>query len=309
MKDHDHRDAFDQGLMHDLRVLNAQANRRKVLGWLAATGLMPMLGCGATDVTGDDSSAGAAGSSAAGASSGSSTAGASAATAGTSAGAGTAGGSNAAAGSSDVTSCSKIPEETGGPYPGDGTNGPNALTASGIVRDDITTSFGTLSGTAEGIPLTVTLKIVSASGNCANLSGYAVYIWHCDRDGNYSMYTAANQNYLRGVQETASDGSVTFKTIYPACYSGRWPHIHFEVYQSLEIATAAGAKLATSQLAMPKAQCDEVFATTGYEKSVSNLAQVSLATDMVFSDGADSETPTVTGNVTDGYVATLTVGV
>jgi protocatechuate 3,4-dioxygenase beta subunit len=123
------------------------------------------------------------------------------------------------------------------------------------------------------------------------------------------MYTAANENYLRGVQETAADGTVTFKSIFPACDSGRWPHIHFEVDQSLEIATAAGAKLATSQLAMPKAQGDEVFATTGYEKSVSNLAQVSLSTDMVFSDGSYSETPAMTGSVADGYTATLTVGV
>ena len=309
MNDHDHKDPFDQGLQRDLQVLNAQANRRKVLGWLAAAGLMPIFACGGTDVLDTDSSSGASGAGTTG--TGTAGAGAGTSSAGTSSAgtAGTSGAAGAGAGSTDVTSCSKIPEETGGPYPGDGTNGPNALTASGIVRDDITQSFGTLSGTAAGIPLSVTLKIVSASGNCADLSGYAVYIWHCDRDGNYSMYTAADQNYLRGVQETAADGTVTFKSIFPACYSGRWPHIHFEVYESLEIATAAGAKLATSQLAMPKAQCDEVFATTGYEKSIANLAQTSLATDMVFSDGADTETPTMSGNVTDGYTATLTVGV
>ncbi len=280
---HDHDDAFDRGLLHDLQVLNAFANRRRVLGWIAAAGLMPVFGCGDESAS-SDSSAGASG-------------------------AGTAGGSNSAgsAGSGDGT-CSKIPEETGGPYPGDGTNGPNALTTSGIVRDDITESFGTLSGTAAGIPLTVKLKIVAASG-CASKAGYAVYIWHCDRDGNYSMYTLTSQNYLRGVQETDSDGMVSFKTIFPACYSGRWPHIHFEIFASLEQATAASGKLATSQLALPKAQCEEVFATTGYEKSVTNLAQVSLSSDMVFSDGASSETPTLTGNVSDGYVATLTVGV
>jgi protocatechuate 3,4-dioxygenase beta subunit len=294
--DHDHDQPFDQGLQHDLRVLNAQANRRKVLGWLAAAGLLPILACGGASEASDASSAGTSGTGGAGTSG---TGGSSAAGAGS---------SGAGSGGTDVTSCSKIPEETGGPYPGDGSNGPNALTASGIVRDDITTSFGTLSGTAAGIPLTVTLKIVNASG-CANRSGYAVYIWHCDRDGNYSMYTVANQNYLRGVQETAADGTVTFKSVFPACYSGRWPHIHFEVYESLELATLAGAKLATSQLALPKAQCDQVFATTGYEKSVSNLAQVSLATDMVFSDGAETETPTMTGNVNDGFTATITVGV
>ncbi len=290
MHDHDHQDAFDQGLQHDLRVLDALSNRRKVLGWIAAAGLAPLIGCG-SDAASSDGAAGT-GAGAAG-----------------TAGAGTAGANSAGAGGSDATDCSKIPEETGGPYPGDGTNGPNALTTSGIVRDDITTSFGTLSGTAAGIPLTVKLKIVSTANGCASLAGYAVYIWHCDRDGNYSMYTAADANYLRGVQETDSDGTVTFKSIFPACYSGRWPHIHFEVYESLELATAAGAKLATSQLAMPKAQCDEVFATTGYENSVSNLSQVSLSSDMVFSDGADTETPSMSGGLTEGYVATLTVGV
>ena len=289
---HDHKDAFDQGLRHDLQVLNALANRRRMLGWLAAAGLVPVFGCGGSD----DPASGAAGASGAGA--------AGAGTAGT---AGSAGSSSA--GAANTTDCTKIPEETGGPYPGDGTNGPNALATSGIVRGDISTSFGSLSGTAAGIPLTVQLKIVSSSNSCQSLAGYAVYIWHCDRDGKYSMYTATDQNYLRGVQETDSEGVVSFTSIFPACYSGRWPHIHFEVFKSLEEATAAGSKLATSQLALPKAQCDEVFATTGYEASVTSLTQISLATDNVFSDGASSETPTMTGNVSDGYVASLTVGV
>ena len=34
----------------------------------------------------------------------------------------------------------EIPEETAGPYPGDGSNGVNVLSESGIVRSDITTS-------------------------------------------------------------------------------------------------------------------------------------------------------------------------
>ena len=31
------------------------------------------------------------------------------------------------------------------------------------------------------------------------------------------------------VLDTAS-GSVTFTSIFPAAYSGRWPHVHFEVH-------------------------------------------------------------------------------
>jgi protocatechuate 3,4-dioxygenase beta subunit len=212
-------------------------------------------------------------------------------------------------GGANRSDCTAIPEETAGPYPGDGSNGPNALTASGIVRSDITQSFGTLSGTAAGVPLTVTLKIVNASGSCESLAGYAVYIWHCDQNGLYSLYTAADQNYLRGVQETDSDGTVTFTSIYPACYPGRWPHIHFEVYKSLAEATSAGSKVATSQLALPDAQNQEAYASAGYEASVTAYAMVSLATDTVFSDGATSETPTMTGSTSTGYVASLTLAV
>ena len=52
----------------------------------------------------------------------------------------------------------RIPEETAGPYPGDGSSGANILTQSGIVRSDITHSFGTASGVARGVPLTIRLK-------------------------------------------------------------------------------------------------------------------------------------------------------
>ena len=128
-----------------------------------------------------------------------------------------------------------IPEETAGPFPGDGTNGPDVLTESGVVRSDITTSFGASSGAAEGVPLTIRLLIQDEGNACEPLAGAAVYIWHCDREGRYSLYSqgAEDQNYLRGVQAAGDDGMVTFTSIFPACYSGRWPHIHFEVYPSL----------------------------------------------------------------------------
>ena len=37
-----------------------------------------------------------------------------------------------------ITDCTVIPEETGGPFPGDGSNGPDVLTENGVVRKDIT---------------------------------------------------------------------------------------------------------------------------------------------------------------------------
>lgn len=210
-----------------------------------------------------------------------------------------------------VTDCSVIPAETAGPYPGDGSNGPDVLSERGVVRTDITSSFDGKRGTADGVPYTMQFTIVDVDNGCKPLTGAAVYAWHCDREGRYSMYSqgATDQNYLRGVQPVDANGVATFTSIFPACYSGRWPHVHFEVYPSVSDATNATNRLVTSQLALPEDACDAVYATSGYEQSVSNLSRVSLASDMVFSDGVATQTPSMTGNATSGYVSSLVVGV
>ena len=280
---HDHDVAqveeHDRGLSHDLPTL---LSRRRALALLGGAGLAAALaGCGVGG--GDD---------------------------GGSAGTAAAPGAAASDGSTS-SSGSGIPEETAGPYPGDGSNGVNVLTESGIVRSDITRSFGSASGVAEGVALTVTLKVLDTAGDAAPRQGAAVYLWHCDREGRYSLYAddIRNENYLRGVQETAADGTVTFKSIFPAAYSGRWPHIHFEVYPSLDAATTATGKLRTSQLAFPEAPCREVYASDGYTQSLKNLSQTSLDTDMVFSDGYSLQLAKLTGDVGNGYTATLNVPV
>ncbi|WP_456844973.1 dioxygenase family protein [Cellulomonas sp. P5_C6] len=217
----------------------------------------------------------------------------------------------AACGDSPTTSLSEVPDETAGPFPGDGSNGVNVLDDSGIVRSDIRSSFGSSTVTAEGVPLTVQLTVRDATTGDA-MTGAAVYIWHCDRSGAYSLYGdgLADVNYLRGVQAVDADGTATFTSIFPACYSGRWPHIHFEVYGSIDDAVASGPIVTTSQIALPKETCTAVYATDGYERSVHNLAQVSLASDMVFGDdGGIHQIASMSGSAGAGYTAALTVGV
>jgi protocatechuate 3,4-dioxygenase beta subunit len=269
---HDH----DRGLAFDLATLRS---RRSALALFGGAGLAVLAACstGSENATSSTSSTAAT----------------------------TATGASSAAGPLE-----EIPEETAGPFPGDGSNGPNVLTESGIVRGDIRSSFGSASGTADGVPLRIELTVVEADTGAA-LPGAAVYLWHCDRDGDYSLYSdaAADQNYLRGVQEADDAGKLAFTSIFPAAYAGRWPHAHFEVYASLADATSAGAKLTTSQLALPEDVCDTVYATDGYDQSVRNLTSSSLESDNVFSDGWATQLATVTGDVGSGLVATLTVPV
>ncbi|GGG03172.1 3,4-dioxygenase subunit beta [Rhodococcoides trifolii] len=206
---------------------------------------------------------------------------------------------------------SEIPNETNGPYPADGTNGVNVLEESGIVRSDVTSSLdgGT---TAPGVPLSMTFTVTDLTNNNSPFAGAAVYMWHCNASGEYSMYSEGieDETYLRGVQVVDSTGTVTFQTIVPACYSGRWTHIHFEVYPDASSATTADNAIATSQVAFPQDMLDTVFQVDTYAGSAENLAQIgSLDNDNVFGDGYDLEMGTFTGDPTSGYVGSLAVAV
>ncbi len=99
-----------------------------------------------------------------------------------------------------------------------------------------------------------------------------------------------------------------FVSVFPACYPGRWPHVHFEVYPGLDSVTDYDKRLSTSQMALPGSVCETVFATDGYESSVANLAELTLKTDNVFGDdGGVHQLATVSGSVKAGYTAKLTV--
>jgi protocatechuate 3,4-dioxygenase beta subunit len=272
---HQDEEVVDQGLQFDVVTLLSRRNVIAVLGMGVAT-----LGLAACS-TGGASSSGSA---------------------------------SAAAGDTSATTSSdaEIPDETAGPYPGDGSNGPDVLEESGIVRSDIRSSFGTSTTTAAGVPMTLTLSVVDLADDAAAFSGAAVYVWHCDRSGGYSMYSSGltGENYLRGVQVADDDGEVVFTSVFPACYSGRWPHIHFEVYPSVDDIGDSANAIATSQVALPQDVCEAVYATDGYEASVANLAQVSLTSDNVFGDdGGELQLATVTGDADSGYAVSLRVPV
>ena len=302
--DTDSPHAHGHGLADDLPLLDAQIARRRALKWFAGAGTAALVtGCGGS---GSDSGSVAVVSGTATATPTPTPTPTATATA------------TPTPTATATSGCVLDPTETNGPYPADGTNTSsgstsNALTASGIVRSDIRSSFLGTNTVATGVTLTLPLTVVNVNATCAPLAGYAVYIWSCDRQGRYSLYSVAAESYLRGIQVTDANGQVTFTMIVPGCYDGRWPHIHFEVFSSLSTATSGRYAALVSQLAMPAAVCSTVYADTAtYPSSATNFARVSLSSDNVFGDNNAAQLaqqiPTLTGSVAAGYTGTAVVG-
>lgn len=198
------------------------------------------------------------------------------------------------------TSCNLIPSETAGPYPLY-----TVLSNSAMIRSSI-------NETKTGVPLTIELTLVKVNGSCGVVPDAYIYLWHCDRAGEYSGYSSsqngshAGETFCRGIQKTDSNGKVTFTTIYPGWYAGRITHVHFQVYLS----TLSQSTITwTSQFGFPQAITYNVYDSTLYASKGQNTSVTSFAADNVFSDGTQYQIATVTGSVSAGYKATLVVGI
>lgn len=207
------------------------------------------------------------------------------------------GGSSGGSSTGGSDSCILIPEETAGPYPLQAV-----LSNSAMVRSDITEG-------KSGVPLTLALKLVDVNNGCAPITDASVYVWHCDKDGVYSGYSqpgadTRGETFCRGIQDVDSEGMVLFETIYPGWYTGRITHIHFQVFLF-----SSSSATATSQIAFPEAITTEVYNSTLYATHGQNSSVSGFSQDNVFSDGVSYQLAEVTGDVENGYLATLTVGV
>lgn len=209
--------------------------------------------------------------------------------------------------------CPATPTEIKGPFPADGSNGRprpiNVLDMDGVLRRDIRPSFAGMAGHAEGVPLE--LELTLQGRDCGPLRTGAIYLWHNDAVGDYSLYNRTDVNYLRGLQP-AENGRVRFTSIVPGCYGGRYPHCHFEVFESAEAAMQGAAPLLVSQLAFPGAESRAIYENYArYGDSLRNLDRLPIERDFIFADadaeGRARQTVVLKGDPSAGYHGTATV--
>nr|WP_046726937.1 intradiol ring-cleavage dioxygenase [Streptomyces humi] len=193
------------------------------------------------------------------------------------------------------------------------TEGPYSLTGA-LVREDVRED-------KEGVEVQYTFTVVDEANDCAPLENALVEIWHCDALGEYSGFVGKNGHtetddgtFLRGGQLTDADGQVSLISIWPGHYVSRAVHVHMRVHTDVTLTDdsyTGGSIIHTGQLFFDADINTEVQATSPYSDNTTK--ETALADDTIYDDGGASSgllTLTALGDsVSDGYKATLTVGV
>ncbi|MFJ9708105.1 intradiol ring-cleavage dioxygenase [Streptomyces sp. NPDC101234] len=193
------------------------------------------------------------------------------------------------------------------------TEGPYSLTGA-LVREDVRED-------REGVEVQYTFTVVDEANDCAPLADALVEIWHCDALGEYSGFVGKNGHtetddgtFLRGGQMTDANGQVSIISIWPGHYVSRAVHVHMRVHTDVTLTDTSytgGSVIHTGQLFFDADINTEVQATSPYSDNTTK--ETALADDTIYDDGGASSgllTLTALGDsVSDGYKATLTVGV
>jgi protocatechuate 3,4-dioxygenase beta subunit len=200
--------------------------------------------------------------------------------------------------------CTLTAEVTEGPYSLDGA----------LIREDIREE-------KEGVEVQYTFTVVDQDNDCAPLADALVELWHCDSLGEYSGYVGKNGHtedddgtFLRGGQMTDSSGQASITSIWPGHYVSRAVHVHMRVHTDVTLADGTytgGTVVHTGQLFFDADINEEIQASSPY--SDNTTAETALADDSIYDKGGAASgllTLTALGtSVSDGYTATLTVGV
>jgi protocatechuate 3,4-dioxygenase beta subunit len=197
----------------------------------------------------------------------------------------------------NLPGCVVRPEQTEGPY----------FVDEKLNRSDIRVEPSDKS-VKPGVPLRLEFQVSRIAGAaCTPLSGAMVDVWHCDAAGVYSdvrdsQFDSRGKKFLRGYQQTNTNGNAEFLTIYPGWYEGRAVHIHFKIRSA---AQGGRAQEFTSQLYFDESVNDQIFKQAPYNSKRGR--RVMNDSDSIFRRGGKELLVTPAKNA-QGYTAKFDIG-
>jgi protocatechuate 3,4-dioxygenase beta subunit len=180
-----------------------------------------------------------------------------------------------------------------------------------------------------GVPLILDVQIIDTT-TCEPLSGVALDFWHCNATGVYSGVVASgngdssdetniNNTFLRGIQESDSDGVVQFHSIVPGHYSGRTTHAHILAHTAgnwelLDNNTISGGETSAhvGQLFFDQDLLTQVETVSPYSTNTQQITQ--NADDSIMGEEAADIDPVVEyvllgDSIADGIFAWISMGI
>lgn len=217
----------------------------------------------------------------------------------------------------DNSSCVLQTEVTQGPYYVDGE----------MIRHDLVED-------QPGVPLFLDIQIIDTT-TCLPVPALYMDFWHCNATGVYSGVSAAgngNSNdtsnlsatFLRGIQQTDSNGVVQFATVFPGHYTGRATHVHLLTHNpnsttirtnSTLLSSAANATTHASHVGQLFFDQALIALVETAEPYASNTQDLTLnADDMILAQEANTTDPFVEyvllgEDVADGILAWISIGI
>lgn len=164
----------------------------------------------------------------------------------------------------------------------------------------------------------------------------AVYVdaWHCNSTGVYSGVTASGNGnsddetnldatFLRGVQQTDSNGVVQFETVFPGHYTGRATHIHVLTHNTNDTIVRSNLTVLNSNFTTHASHVGQIFfdqslisdveATAPYNTNTQELT--TNADDSILSEETDTMDPFIEyiyvnpDNIADGILGWISLGI
>ena len=189
-------------------------------------------------------------------------------------------------------SCIATPQAVAGPYYFDPK----------LSRADITEGN-------PGVPLRIRLAMIDTA-TCQPLKGARVDIWHARADGFYSGYRGQGDShkidtsggtFMRGTQETNTNGEAVFHTVYPGWYIGRTPHIHFKVFTDER-------NVLTDQMYFPDALSQYIFSNVDAYRRKRRRDTFNVSDSLALMDTSHGGFCDIREQA-DHYLATMVLGV
>ena len=204
-----------------------------------------------------------------------------------------------------------IPEETAGPFPGDGSNGPDVLTESGVVRQRHPLQLRAVLRHGRGRPARDRADDRRCRQRRPRCRRRRLRL--ALRPGRRLLALLPGRRPTRTTCAACRKPTATGPSLHehlPGGVHGPLAPHPLRGLLDLADATSAGSRLATSQIALLEDVSADVYAdATGTARASATWPRPRSTRDMVFRDGASLQLPTMSGDIDAGLALALTVAV